>query len=330
VPYVVLLGLLALLALLTAYEMAIFSTRPEHMRNASDAGDRRATMVMTFLRNPSRIIAALQLAATAAGLALGSLMQSAITAPATVVLAQRGWGEPAAERIAFWGVLTVSTLVTLLVTNLVPKRIAYSLADPLSVAWARPVYVWQVVAAPVARSIGRMADGLVRLCRIELPPAPAVTEADIRVLLRQGRLRGTIDDEEMAIVLRAFRLSDVRVTELMTPRERVVWLDLDLPLAKRAEFVRTGGRSVLPAGTSLDTARGVVRAIDVLENPAVEPRLGPLPRVSSGASALRALEEFRRSGGRMALVVDDHGVAVGVLTFNDLVRALLGEMSCIA
>jgi len=305
--------------------MPIFSTRPVHMMNASKAGDRRGTIVMSFLRVPTKIISSLQVIATLLAIVLGSQLQPLFTNP----LASRITWLPvqSAQVLAYWTVIAISTLVTMVLTNLIPKRLAYAYADPLSLSWARVVYYYHRATRPLAVILTWVADGLIRLFRVPIPKGAPVKEADIRELLRQGALHGTIDRDEQGIAVAAFALSDHSVQSFMTPRALIEGIDLDQPDSDVRNQVAMSRRSLYPAfHGDLDASIGVLRARDILVEPdvAIIGQIRPIVRIPAGFSALDLLQRFRTEPARAALVVDDQGCVLGMITFNDVIGVLLG------
>ncbi len=321
------------LALVTAYEMAVFSTRPEHMRNASRDGDRRGTIVMVFLRGPTRIISSLQIAATFLSLGLGVFLQSQYSVPVTGWLVRLGVSEESAGGASSWVIVGLSTLVVLVLTNLVPKRVAYAYADPLALLWAEHAYRWLRLTSALTSGLSLISDGLLRLFRVRLPKAPPVAERDIQELLRQGHLVGTIDPHEMDVIRKTFALSDRKVAEFMTPRRDIEAVFLNSGDGAVREAMRRSERSQLVVGeTDLDNYVGLIRAREVLAHPdrPIRELIRPVVAVPPGASALDLLGLFKSESVRAAVVVGDHGRVLGLATFNDLISILVGEAKAIA
>jgi len=320
------------LALATAYEMALFSTRVEHLRCISQAGDRRATMVLSYLRRPSRIISALQIAATVCNTAIGMLVPFTLTPQLEAWQRRLAIPEPEDGQLASLGALLIASLVLLIFTNLVPKRVAYAYANEFSIAFARPAWILHAGLGPVADFFARMGDGLISALRVPLPKSAAISEAEVEFLLRQGERRGTISAEESDLVTNVFRLSDRKVAEIMTPRDQVQWIDLGVPAEQLRAKVLAAGRSVLPVGKKLDECIDCIRAVDLLARSpdSYSEFLIPLLRVPPGLSFLGLLDAFRDSTARMALVCDEHGRVRGMVTLNDLVRAVIGHLPAIS
>lgn len=320
--------LILVLSLITAYEMAIFSTRQEHMRNASRSGDRRGTLVMAFLRSPTKIISALQLLATGLNLAIGLELTQFVNDPFDAYLRSQGIAIPMADAIAYWSTLIGGTTVLLIASNLIPKRIAYAHADPISLKYAKAATVTARILAPFSNLFSSASEGILKLCGVKLPSAPAVTEADVVLLLAQGHLRGTIDPHERKIIESAFQLSELNVRDIMSPRSRVRFLRPSDPRDRQIATALEARHSVLPVGETLDEAVSAVRVVDLIaeQGRRIEDLAVPILRIPPTASAIGALEAFRACDARMAMVVDEHSKALGVLTFNDLVRAMLGRV----
>ena len=327
-------GMVFLLAVVTAYEMAIFSARPEHMRNASRAGDARGTIVMRFLRNPTWSISSLQIAATFLSLAIGSWTQAKYGPVLEAMLRAWGWDVRSAHQTAPLLIVLVSTVVVLVFANLIPKKLAYAYADPLSLGWARPAYLWVKATGWLASALAWFSDGILRVLHVPIPKAPPVLERDIEELLRQGCLVGTIDRRETDVIRHAFALSDTKVTDFMTPRAAIVSLRLDRPESAHRDHARASERSqfLVTEDGSPDTFVGVARARDLLADPnrPMREMVRPLLLLPASATALDLLRGFKEESARVALVVGDHGRVLGMATFNDLVSILVGEAKAIA
>jgi putative hemolysin len=324
----VLIVLIAIVGLITLYEMAVFSARPEHMRLASEQGDRRGTVVMSFIRRPSRILGGLQILATLTTILLGSLTQIWFSTPLEARL-QEIFEDSVAANLTFWINVVGITVFTLIFANMLPKRIAYSLADEISIRGAFVAKTFGVLMAPFAISLGAITDGIVRVLGLKLPTLPEVQEADIEILLRHGLRTGKIDRHERDIVLNAFRLSDLLVRDIMTPRQDIQTVRSTLSGEELREAVDSIGRSqVIVVAGNLDDFLGVVWAKDLLTTPVpdLQSILHQPAIVPPSASVLRLMELFRSGKARLALVVGDNARVLGLVTFNDVVGALLGEL----
>ncbi|MFZ4506330.1 MAG: hemolysin family protein [Fimbriimonas sp.] len=320
--------ILLMLAFLTAYEMAVFSTRPEHIRRKSKEGDARATIVMSFLRSPVQILSALQVGSTFASLTLGALAQPHLTDRLSQWLHKIGLGDALDSSAALVVTMVVFTLVTLVFANLIPKRIAYAHADAIAIRYARLGRLWIKLMSPISWSVSWVSDRLLRLARVPLPAAHEVVEADLVVLLDRGMREGTIDRKERDIIQRAFLLSDIRVDQVMSPRDQIDCLQSTLSLedAKR-EAARFGRSRLIVSAGNLDDAVGTisVRRLLACSNDWTS-LVDPILRVPPTCTALHLLEQFRNSPARLALVVDEFGHAQGLVALNDLVQVLLGEV----
>ncbi|MDX2065427.1 MAG: CNNM domain-containing protein [Fimbriimonadaceae bacterium] len=323
------IGLTLVLALVTAYEMAIFSARPEHMRSAAQHDDRRGTIVMQFLRCPTRIISGLQIVAIFCNLVLGAMVQPSITPVFERGLAGLksppiGWSDGTVYHVANGLALALVTVGLLVVTNLIPKRIAYAYADELSLRWARPMAGFARIMLPLTEAMTRLSDGILTRLRVRLPSAAAVTEDDVRMLLLTGFRRGTINEAEMRIMQAALRLSDLCAIQIMTPADRIQWLDSREPRETLRARAIASTRSVLLYGPSLREVVGSVRTVELLSDAEPLP-VQPVLRVSPVATALDVLEAFENPVARLAVVEDERGKVLGLISFSDLVRTLVGD-----
>jgi putative hemolysin len=180
-------------------------------------------------------------------------------------------------------------------------------------------------------------DGLLRLLGVRASSEPELTEEEIKALIRQGAASGVFEEAEHAMVQRVFRLGDRPIKSIMTPRTEICWLDSESPTAETLERVMESIHSRFPVGRgSLDECLGIVRGRTILElqlagelgnaGSTLEPLLQPPLYVAEGARALGVIEQFRKTGVHIALVTDEYGGIEGLVTLNDLMEAIVGDL----
>jgi len=229
--------------------------------------------------------------------------------------------------------VVVVTYFSLLLGELVPKRLALIDPERFALVMAGPMRSLSKFTSPLVRLLSASTEAILRLFRINLLTVSPVTEEEIKVMLAQGIQAGVFDEAEQDMVEGVFRLSDRRVGTLLTPRTEIVWLNLDDSDVENWKKVIESGYAIYPvARGSLDEVIGVVHAkrllatslqgqLITLEKLIDEPVLVP-----ENLSAFRVLELFEQSRQHMALVIDEYGGLEGLVTINDVMKAIIGEM----
>ena len=196
--------------------------------------------------------------------------------------------------------------------------------------------VLSVIASPVVRLLSFSTDLVLRMLRIQPSTESAVTEEEIKILIEQGTQAGMFEETEREMVESVFRLHDQRVNALMTPRKGIVWLDVDDSPEEIRRTITAHAYSRFPVGQeSLDNALGVVHAKDLLARSlagqpvALKASLRPALFVPESMPASKVLEFFRKSRMQIALVVDEWGVIQGLITLNDVLAAIVGDMPAV-
>jgi len=224
----------------------------------------------------------------------------------------------------------------LIVGELAPKRIALQNPERIASLVAKPMRRLSVLTGPVVSLLSRSTDLLLRLIGVQATEEPAVTEEEIKVMIGQGAESGVFAVAEQEMVERIFRFGDRAVSSLMTRRPDIVWLDLEDPLEKNLAILAGRVYSRLPVCRgSLDEVVGVLRAKDLL-NQSVEGKpfdlmsvLQPPVFVPETLPAIKLLERLRQARTHIVLVVDEHGSVEGLVTLNDILGALIGDLPAV-
>lgn len=323
-------------ALVVAAEMATYSTRRERLLQMADTGNRNARMALIYLRAPNWYLAGSQLAMTLCSTTAGLMSSALFSEPLHQWMLAQGIAVQYAKPGAFWGTTLGLTLLITIFVNLLPKRFAFAYADSVAVFFAQVAWYWIKFTRPLLALLNWTVDLLGKLFKIRTTTTTEVTELDVLTILREGRRDRLIDPHEYEIVKNALALSDKRVTEVMTPRDAIRWIDLKAKDATRVEDALRCGRSQVPVSRgNLDEVIGYVRVRELLaKTPSptrldIETALKPVVRVPKTATALHVLNTLRQSRARLAFVSDDHGHILGLISLNDLVEVVLGEMESI-
>lgn len=314
-------------------EIAMVSSRKARLQQWAEDGNRRAQLALDITRAPESFLSTVQIGITLVGVLAGAFGGATIAEHLEAWLAQTPSLAPFAETLAVGLIVVAITFVSLVLGELVPKRIALTNAEGIAAFVAGPMRLLSRITLPVVWLLSASSGALLWLLRVRPTEEAAVTEDEIRILLRQGADAGTIHRDERAMIDRVFRFADRRVSSLMTPRTRVTLLSTtDTRAELRAKINGSGyGQYPLCEGTP-DSVLGIVRAQDVLVQllDGREPDLRAAVRqplfMPESVESLKLLEEFRRTGKDTAVLVDEYGGLQGLVTANDLLRALMGDL----
>src|SRR2546425_4406644 len=240
------------------------------------------------------------------------------------------------ESLAFGIVVVAITYVSLVIGELLPKRLALHNPERIASAIAGFMNFLSRACAPVAAVVSGSTSAIIGAFGLRPSEEPPVTEEEIKVMMEQGAEAGVFEEAEHDIVKSIFKLGDRAVSALMKPRREVVWLDLDDPFEETKKKLASSLYSRFPVGQgSLDNTLGIVQTKDLLTRCLAGVRidlkenLRPPLFVPEGLPALKLLEMFKKSRTHMALVVDEYGGVEGLVTLNDILEDLVGDVASV-
>ncbi len=314
-------------------EFALVSARKALLRTRAEEGDKGAKAALELAEDPNRFLSTVQVGITLIGILAGAFGGIRIAAYLEPVFLSIPALAPYAGGLSIIIVVLGITFVTMVLGELVPKRIGLHRPVEISSFLARPMRALSWLAAPVVWLVSGTTDLVLRL--LGIPPAerPAVTEEEIKSMLEEGRRAGILEAAEQDMMEAVFRFGDRRVEALMTPRPEIVALDLDDPPDVNWGKISSGGHTWYPVYRgSLDTIAGVVTVRDLVSQVMAgkKPDLVSVLRepiyIPEGRPALMVLDLLRTSRSHIALVTDEYGTIAGILSFHDLIEAIIGAV----
>jgi len=328
-----LLFLVLLNGALSMSELAVVSARRPRLQQWADGGNRRAAAALRLAEHPDHFLATVQVGITLVGILAGAFAGATVSQVLAQRLARTAWLAPYAEAIALAVVVLAITYVSLILGELVPKRLALRAPERVASLVARPMTLLSRAVSPVVKLLAASTSLVLRVFGVKPTAEPPVTEEEIKLLVGQGADAGLFERAEQALVERVFRLGDRRVASLMTPRPRLTWLDVgDGPDTVLAKIAGSPYSRFPVAEGHLDHCLGYVQARDLLDRcMAGEPfdlraALRQPLLVPDSTKALALLESFRSSGTHIAFVIDEYGGVDGLVTLTDVLEALVGEL----
>jgi putative hemolysin len=332
--------LIALLTLLNGAfamsELALTASRKVRLTNMAEAGDKGAIAALALLDNPTRFLSSVQVGITSIGMLNAIVGEAAFSDDVAAWAMGLGLSERVAGFTATGIVVTVITFITILFGELVPKRIGQLYPETVSRLVSRPMTWVATGAKPFVWLLSACTHGVLKLLRIDTVGDRGVTEEEIAASLEEGVDAGLIEEHEHQMVQNVFELDDRPLTSMMLPRSDIKWLEAGDSVAESLRKVgqdgERGTHSWYPVCRgSLDDVVGKISVGQLLHlGPAhagsIEPHVQSAVFVPETLTGMELVEQFRTRSTRMVLVVDEYGVVQGLITPNDLLEAITGEL----
>lgn len=329
----IILLLIAINGVLALTETAFVSARTARLMQLAEEGSRGAQTTLRLAEQPTTMLSAIQVGITLIGILAGAFGGATIAAGLADTLRANPTLAPHADTLAFALVVIFTTYLSVVVGELIPKRLALLYPEAAAVRLVPPIYTLSHAAAPIVRLLSLSTDAMLWLMGVRRSEEAPVSEEEIEAMVRQGVEAGVFEEVESAMVSGLFSLGDLRIAAVMTPRTEITWLDLDDPPEVNQQKLIDSHYSRLPvARGDLDHVAGLVRAKDLLrrclqgEPFDLEASLLQAMYVPENATGAQALEQFKATGWHMALVLDEHGGIAGLVTLLDLTTEIVGEI----
>jgi putative hemolysin len=317
-------------------ELAIVSARKVRLQQLAERGDTKARVALNLASSPNQFLGTVQIGITLLTILTGAYAEEAIAKRLSplfgiaIVAAKTPTGN---EQLVKALAILMITYLTLILGELVPKRLALNHPEPIASVVAIPMQMLSRISTPIVYLLTLSTDAVLRLLGIQPSTEPLVTEEEIRVLIEQGTEEGTFEEAEQDMVERVFRLGDRPVSALMSPRPDIVWLDLeDTPEENRQKIIESGYSRYPISQGGLDNVLGILPVTDLLARSfcgqPMDLTIGlrqPI-FVPESTRGLKVLEMFKQTVTHMALVVDEYGVIQGLVTLNDILIEIVGDV----
>lgn len=327
------LFLIALNAVFALSEMAIVASRSARLQHLEEEGRPGAAAAAALHREPTRFLSTIQIGITAVGVLAGAVGEEALAEPLAAQLAAWPLLAPHAAGIAFAITIVIITYLSVVLGELVPKRLALLGPERIALVVAAPMRLLGRIATPFVWLLAKSSDAVLSLVPRREQREPPVTDEEIAVLMEQGAAAGVFHESEQAFVSNVLRLDERRVTSIMTPRQQfyVVDLDDDAGTIRGRVAEATHTRIVVCRGGT-DNVLGIVELNELLADLLagrpldVAARVREPLRVPETATTTSLIETFRAEGRQLALVMDEYGEVLGLVTDSDFLGAIVGEI----
>lgn len=315
-------------------EIAMVSVRRVRLENAAKRGDIRAKRALDLHNEPTKFLSTVQIGITLISILTGIFSGAAIKDSIAQSIAKLPFEfiTEYTDTIALVIVVIIITAVSLIIGELVPKRIGMRYPEPIAKTMAGPMLVLSAITRPFVWLLTKASDLIMRLLQIKGYNDDQVTEEEIKAIIQEGTQTGAIEEIEQDIVSRVFHLGDRRIASLMTHRNDIIWLDVNEPIERVYEDIQSEVHSIYPVcETEFDKVIGIVYIKDLFiartkkEITSLRELIKPVLFLPENNTAYDVLAKFKESKIHYALVVDEYGSSQGLVTINDILEALVGE-----
>lgn len=314
-------------------EIALISARKNRLENAAKKGSASAKTALDLANSPNKFLSTVQIGITLIGILTGIFSGDKITTDVQTFVEGFASLKPYAESIAVGVVVVILTFFSLVLGELLPKRIGLNYPEKIAKSVAIPMKWISIITAPFIWLLTISTEALLKVLMIKPSADGKVTEEEIKAIIKEGTEGGEIQEIEQDIVERVFHIGDRKVNSLMTHRKSVVFLPLEADKEKVREMMLKELHSIYPVyKDNHDDIVGVVNLKNIFAHFSEENfNLGKImtdaPFIIEHTTAYKALENFKKSGIHYAFVSDEYGVFQGVITLNDILEALVGDAS---
>jgi len=327
-----LLSLIVVNGLFAMSEIALVTAKRSRLAKLAEDGDKSAATAIKLAQEPTRFLSTIQIGITSIGILNGIVGEGALAGPLAVRFQAFGM-DPEISHIISTAIVVISiTYITIVIGELVPKRLGQFDPEGIACLVSRPMFTLSTITRPFGRLLSTSTDAILRLMGQSPQAYPSVTEEEIHAMLEEGSEAGVIEQHEHEMVRNVFRLDDRQLGTLMVPRADIVFLDVSKPLEENILRVTESEHSRFPVCNSgLQSLLGVVNAKQLLSKTLkgglteFTSQLQPCVYVPETLTGMELLDHFRTSGTQMVFVVDEYGEIQGLVTLQDMLEAVTGE-----
>jgi len=331
---VVILCLVLLNGVFSMSEIALVSVRKYRLEQSAKKGNKNAKRALALVNNPGRFFSTVQMGITLIAILTGVFSSDEMQRDLENYLSGISFLQGYEHSVAIAIIVTSVTFITIVFGELIPKRIGLMFPEAISSFMAGPMHMLSVITAPFIWLLTKTNDLFLAIFGIKSGKEDKISEEEIRSLIRESTETGEVQEIERRIVDRVFSLGDRRISELMTHRTKIVWLDLEDDAATIRKKIRNEIHSVYPVCSgSLDDLKGIVSIKDLfareteLNSLALTKHLKEPLVLHDATPAYRVLEAFRAAKVHYAIVVDEYGAIEGIVSMDDVLDALVGDVS---
>lgn len=330
----ILLGLIVLNGVFAMSEITLVTARRTRLQKLAADGDKAAGTALKLGEDPTRFLSTIQIGITSISILNGIVGESILAAPLSVWLQSFSVPEATADIASTAIVVVLVTYASIVIGELVPKRIGQMNPEPIARLVARPMLALATITRPFVLLLTGSTHGLLKVMGVKQQEQSSVTEEEIHAMLDEGSEAGIIEQHQHTMVRNVFRLDDRQLGSLMIPRSDVVCIDIQLSHEENLQRLITSEHTRFPVcNGGLENVLGVIHAKQALaytvqgQVPDFTVGLQPCVYVPETLTGMELLEQFRENNMQMAFVIDEYGEIEGLVTLQDLLEAVTGEFT---
>jgi putative hemolysin len=325
----IILALILLNGIFSMAEIALVSSRKSRLEAQANKGDKRAAEALKLANHPDTFISTTQIGITFIGILNGIFSGEHIKDGLVQFFNRYPLTAPYSNGLGTAVVVMIVTYFSLVLGELVPKKIGLSNPEGISKAFAAPMRIISMISYPFVLLLTKSANFITNLFQLRNKDNN-VTEDEIKAIINEGTEQGTIEEAEQEIIERVFHLGDRNITSLMTHRSDIIWLDVSLPVDDVQNLPDEKIHSIYPVcdGT-IDNIKGIVSLKNIIKaksGTVLKDVMTPGFFVPENNSAYKLLERFKEMKSHYAFIVDEYGTLQGIVTLNDILDAIVGEV----
>jgi putative hemolysin len=326
----ILLALILLNGLFVMSEIALVSVRKPRLESAAERGDARAKNALDLSHNPEIFLSAAQIGITLIAILTGVYSGEKFGAYIQPFFESIPVLKPYANTLSTTIVVIIVTFLSIVFGELIPKRIGLLNAERIAKMMAKPMRIFAKMVHPIVWLLNKTSNLFFKLFNIRSKNDDSVTEEEIKAIISEGTEHGTIEEEEKEMIERIFHLGDRNITSLMTHRSDMAWLDVnDNPQTIREKIVAEP-HSIYPICESdIDSIKGIVSIKDLYVSSDLKQfkdLMKPALFVPDNNSAYQVMEKLKATKNYSCFIVDEYGSVLGMITLNDIMEAIIGDM----
>lgn len=330
---VIILFLIILNGLFSMSEIALISARKNRLESAAKKGNKSAQVALELANAPNKFLSTVQIGITLIGILTGIYSGDKVTSDVQLFVSSFESLKPYAATISVVIVVVILTFFSLVLGELLPKRIGLNYPEMIAKKVAMPMKVVSIITAPFIWLLTNSTEFLMNVLQIRPNTDGKVTEEEIKAIIKEGTEGGEVQEIEQDIVERVFHIGDRKINSLMTHRKSVVFLPLNATKSEVKSYMLEELHSIYPVyNDNYDDIVGVANLKNMFANiDADDFSLASImtdpPFMMEYTTAYKALEQFKKTGIHYAFISDEYGIFQGIITLNDILEALVGDAS---
>jgi putative hemolysin len=326
----ILLGLIILNGLFSMSEIALVSARKSRLEHLADEGNKKAVITLKLIEKPEVFLSTVQVGITLISILTGLYSGEKFGQDLQPVVEKVGFLRPYAASISTTLIVIVVTFLSILIGELVPKKLAMLQAEKIALAVAPGMRLLSRITFPIIWLLNELSAFIFRVFKIKDTKLSTVTEEEIKALVSESAESGEIDETEQQIIERVFHLGDRSITSLMTHRSDIVWLPAGGTIDDLIKKLQPNRHSVYPlCEGNIDDIKGILQLKDIIlsdRNTPLRNFMREAVFVPDNNSAYQLMEKFKKTKVHSAFIVDEYGTLQGMITLNDILEAIVGDI----